>query len=77
MHEKEKRQGRLWDWKAKVMKRSKKDGCWAQILEGLDWHAKTSNHCSVGTEVEIPFEQKLPACSHISTFVKVSRFIIS
>lgn len=50
MQGREKRQGQLWDWKAKAMKRSKKDGCWAQILEGLDWHAKTSDHCSVGTE---------------------------
>lgn len=35
------------------MKRNKKDACWAQMLEGLDWHAKTYDHCSVGTE-EIP-----------------------
>lgn len=50
MQGREKRQGRLWAWKANAMKGNKKDACWDQMLEGLDWHAKTYDHCSVGTE---------------------------
>lgn len=46
----EKRQGGLWDWKAGGMEGSKQDGHRTQIPEHPDWRAKSSGHCSEGTE---------------------------